>query len=55
MTDKGYRAIVKAAPDHVDSVRKRFSDQLSPKEQEALAGLFDQIENGLREEFLKQN
>ena len=54
MTDKGYRAIVKAAPDHVESVRKRFLDQLSPKEQEAMAGLFDQIENGLREEFRNQ-
>ena len=54
MTDKGYRAIVKAAPDHVRSVRKRFLDQLSGKDQEALAALFDQLETGLREDFKKE-
>lgn len=54
MTDKGYRAIVKAAPVHVLSVRTRFLDQVTPKEQESLAELFDKIENGLREEFKKQ-
>jgi DNA-binding MarR family transcriptional regulator len=54
MTDKGYRAIVKAAPDHVHSVRRRFLDHLNPKDQETLALLFDQIESGLREEFKNQ-
>jgi len=51
MTEKGYRAIVKAAPDHVRSVRKRFLDQLSGKDQEGISALFDRIQTGLREEF----
>ena len=51
MTEKGYRAIVKAAPDHVRSVRKRFLDQLSGKDQESISALFDRIQTGLREEF----
>lgn len=55
MTDKGYRAIVKAAPDHVRSVRKRFLDQLTGKDQENLALLFDQIETALREDFKNES
>ena len=51
MTDKGFRAIVKAAPDHVASVRERFLDRLSAKDQESLASLFDRIQEGLREDF----
>ncbi len=51
MTEKGYRAIVKAAPDHVHSVRERFLDRLSAKDQESLASLFDRIQEGLREDF----
>jgi DNA-binding MarR family transcriptional regulator len=51
MTEKGYRAIVKAAPDHVRSVRKRFLDQLSGKDQESISALFDRIQTGLREDF----
>ena len=51
MTEKGFRAIVKAAPDHVRSVRARFLDQLSGKDQESLASLFDRIQTGLREDF----
>ena len=54
MTDKGFRAIVKAAPDHVRSVRERFLDRLSVKDQESMATLFDRIETGLREEFKNQ-
>lgn len=54
MTEKGYKAIVKAAPDHVNSVRNRFLDQLNPKDQETMASLFDRIESGLREEFKNQ-
>jgi DNA-binding MarR family transcriptional regulator len=51
MTEKGFRAIVKAAPDHVQSVRARFLDQLSGKDQENLVVLFDRIQTGLREDF----
>lgn len=51
MTDKGYRAIVKAAPDHVRSVRARFLDRISAKDQENLATIFESIGTGLREDF----
>lgn len=51
MTEKGYRAIVKAAPDHVRSVRARFLDRLSARDQESLATVFEEIGSGLREEF----
>lgn len=54
MTEKGFRAIVKAAPDHVRSVRKRFLDPLSGKDQENMALLCDRIEEGLRKEFKNQ-
>ena len=51
MTDKGWRAIVAAAPSHVASVRTRFIDQLSVKEQEALAGIFAHVTAELRNQF----
>ncbi|MFM7491655.1 MAG: MarR family winged helix-turn-helix transcriptional regulator [Actinomycetota bacterium] len=54
MTDKGWRAIVAAAPSHVNSVRTRFIDQLSAKEQEALAGIFGQVTAELRDQFKKE-
>ena len=51
MTDKGWRAIVKAAPDHVDSVRNRFVDNLTAKDQEELTKIFDRVTTMLRDEF----
>lgn len=51
MTDKGWRAIVKAAPDHVDSVRNRFVDNLTAKDQEELTKIFDRVATKLRDEF----
>jgi len=51
MTDKGWRAIVKAAPDHVDSVRNRFVDNLTAKDQEELTKIFDRVTTKLRDEF----
>ena len=54
MTDKGWRAIVAAAPDHVASVRRRFIDQLSAKEQEALTTIFGHVTQELREQFSKE-
>jgi DNA-binding MarR family transcriptional regulator len=51
MTEKGWRAIVKAAPDHVTSVRNRFVDNLTSKDQEELAKIFDRITIKLRDEF----
>lgn len=52
MTPKGWSAIVKAAPDHVASVRKRFIDLLSKGDQEAIAEAFAKVEYGLRKENL---
>jgi len=54
MTDKGWKAIVAAAPSHVASVRKRFIDQLSAKEQEALAGIFGHVTEELREQYREE-
>jgi DNA-binding MarR family transcriptional regulator len=36
LTDKGWKAIVAAAPDHVDSVRDNLVDVLTPQEFQAL-------------------
>ncbi|MFM8842719.1 MAG: MarR family winged helix-turn-helix transcriptional regulator [Actinomycetota bacterium] len=54
MTDKGWKAIVAAAPSHVNSVRKRFIDQLSAREQESLAGIFGHVTDELRDQFKKE-
>jgi DNA-binding MarR family transcriptional regulator len=51
MTEKGWRAIVKAAPDHVDSVRNRFVDNLTSKDQEELTKIFDRVTTKLRDDF----
>ena len=50
MTPKGWKAIVSAAPDHVESVRTRFIDHLSKADQEAIAQIFERIEIPLRKE-----
>ncbi len=55
MTEKGWKAIVKAAPDHVNSVRDRFVDHLTVKDQEDLAKIFDRIQNKLRDQFLEES
>jgi len=52
MTERGWRAIVKAAPDHVASVRNRFVDNLTIKDQEELAKIFDRVTIKLRDQFL---
>jgi DNA-binding MarR family transcriptional regulator len=48
MTPKGWKAIVAAAPDHVESVRKRFVDHLSKADQIALAQIFEKVGESLR-------
>ena len=48
MTPKGWKAIVGAAPDHVESVRGRFIDLLSREDQKVLAEIFSRVEDGLR-------
>jgi DNA-binding MarR family transcriptional regulator len=54
MTEKGWRAIVAAAPDHVASVRKRFIDQLSVREQENLTSAFNHLTEELRSQFKEE-
>ncbi|MBI3429148.1 MAG: MarR family transcriptional regulator [Actinobacteria bacterium] len=48
MTPKGWRAIVAAAPDHVESVRSRFLDHLTRADQIAIAQIFEKVGDGLR-------
>ncbi len=43
LTDKGLRAIVKAAPDHVESVRKHFIDLLAPDELRVLGDIAEKV------------
>jgi len=50
MTPKGWKAIVAAAPDHVESVRTRFLDHLTKADQQVLAEIFERIENSLRKD-----
>jgi len=50
MTPKGWKAIVAAAPDHVESVRARFIDHLSKADQEVITQIFERIEAPLRQE-----
>ena len=54
MTAKGWKAIVAAAPDHVESVRTRFIDHLSKGDQEVLAQIFSRVETSLRKEVLDE-
>jgi hypothetical protein len=53
MTPKGWKAIVAAAPDHVESVRTRFMDHLSKADQQTLAEIFERIEDSLRKEVVE--
>ena len=48
MTPKGWKAIVSAAPDHVESVRTRFLDHVTKADQLALARIFEKVGTGLR-------
>lgn len=51
MTEKGWKAIVKAAPDHVGSVRNRLIDHLTVKDQEDLSKIFERIQANLRTQY----
>ncbi|MEY4444394.1 MAG: hypothetical protein RL301_473, partial [Actinomycetota bacterium] len=53
MTPKGWQAIVKAAPIHLNSIRTRFIDVLSKGDQEAIAQAFKKIESNLRSEVIE--
>ena len=50
MTSKGWNTIVKAAPDHVASIRKRFMDQISKADQANIAAAFEKVEKTLRKQ-----
>jgi len=54
MTPKGWKAIVSAAPDHVDSVRARFVDHLSKADQEIISAIFLRVEDSLRKEVIEE-
>jgi DNA-binding MarR family transcriptional regulator len=51
MTDKGIKAVIKATPDHVNSVRNRLIDHLTVKDQEDISKIFDRITTKLRSQF----
>ena len=51
MTTKGWNTIVKAAPDHVASIRKRLIDQISKADQANIAKIFEKVESNLRKDF----
>ena len=51
MTPKGWNTIVKAAPDHVTSIRKRFIDQITKADQKSIASIFEKIEDNLRSDL----
>jgi len=55
MTDRGWKAIVKAAPDHVESVRNRFLDHLTVKDQEDAAKIFDRLISELRGQYIAES
>jgi DNA-binding MarR family transcriptional regulator len=54
MTAKGWKAIVAAAPDHVESVRTRFMDHLTKADQQVLAEIFERIEESLRKDAVDE-
>ena len=49
MTPKGWKAIVAAAPDHVESVRARFLDHLNKEDQKVLSEIFERVTDSLKE------
>ena len=51
MTEQGWRAIVAAAPDHVESVRASFIDHLSKSDQAVLAQIFERVSEPLRNDL----
>jgi DNA-binding MarR family transcriptional regulator len=49
MTPKGWKAIVAAAPDHVESVRSRFLDHVNKEDQKVLSEIFERVTDSLKE------
>ena len=48
MTGKGWKAIVGAAPDHVESVRPRCVDHLTKDDQRVLSEIFERVTQSLK-------
>ena len=53
MTTQGWKAIVAAAPDHVDSVRARFLDHLNQEDQKKLSEIFERVTQSLKDNPLE--
>jgi DNA-binding MarR family transcriptional regulator len=54
LTDAGYDLLVQAAPHHVEGVRRRFIDLLTPAEVDALASGFRKVRDHLAEHQTQQ-
>lgn len=50
LTDAGFEALAAAAPGHVEEVRRRLLDQLTPEQVEVLGQLSCAVVDGLRRE-----
>ena len=48
LTDTGYEALATAAPAHVEEVRRRLLDRLTPEQVDALQGISCAVLEGLR-------
>jgi DNA-binding MarR family transcriptional regulator len=48
LTDEGMRRMVKAAPSHVEGVRRHFIDRLTPEEIAVLGKAFRRVADGLQ-------
>ena len=48
LTQEGWNAIERVAPDHVENVRKHFIDRLSPRQLEEIRDAFGPIVEYLR-------
>jgi DNA-binding MarR family transcriptional regulator len=54
MTDLGWDAIRAAAPDHLNSIRRRFVDHLTSKDQEEIAKIFERVQVELRNQYIAE-
>ena len=55
INDKGFKAIAKAAPDHVESVRNRLLNHLTVKDQEDITRIFDRVTKELRGQYIEED
>jgi DNA-binding MarR family transcriptional regulator len=55
LTANGWKALSNAAPDHLLSVKSRFAEKLSAKDQDDVARIFQGLTNELRNDYLQEN